>query len=76
MDKCPSYRGVHLIVVRPVEVFLLERHLSSAGTYESVRLRVVSVLWDVRFMRFYCIHHVSKQKMTINKFILVFQKKR
>ena len=27
----------------------MERHLSSAGTSASVRLREVSVFWDVRF---------------------------
>ena len=49
MELCPSYRGVRLI-----KVFLCERHLISAGTYESVRLREVSVLWDVRLKRFQC----------------------
>ena len=55
MDKCPFYRGVRLTFVRLVEVFLLERHLRSAGTCKSVSLREVSVLWDIRLKRFDCI---------------------
>ena len=53
-QKCPSYRGVRLTIVRLIEVFLWETHLSSAGTCGSVRLREVSVLWDVRLERFHC----------------------
>ena len=30
------------------------RKTSSAGACESVRLREVSVLWDVRLKRYYC----------------------
>ena len=55
MEKCPSYRGVRLKIVRIIEVFLQETHLRSAGTCGSVRLREVSVLWDVRLKRFHCI---------------------
>ena len=66
MEKCPSYRGVRLTIVRLIEVFLGETHLCSAGTCGSVRLgevsvlwdvrlREVSVLWDVRLKRFHCI---------------------
>ena len=44
MAKCPSYKGVRLMVVRLVEVILQERHLRSAGACESVLLRKVSVL--------------------------------
>ena len=54
MRKCPSNGGVRLTVVCLIDVFLWERHLSSAGTCKSVRLREVSVLWDVRLKRFYC----------------------
>ena len=56
MEKCPSYRGVRLTIVRLIEVFLQETHLRSAWTCGSVRLREVSVLWDVRLKRFYCIY--------------------
>ena len=52
--KCPSNRGVRLI-----EVFLRERHLNSAETCKCVRLREVSVLWDVRLERFYCIRECN-----------------
>ena len=52
MEKCPSYRGVRLTIVRLIEVFLCKTHLRSAGTCESVRLREVSALWDVRLKRF------------------------
>ena len=55
MEKCPSYRGVRLTIVRLIEVFLWETHLYSAGTCGSVRLREVSVLRDVRLKRFHCI---------------------
>ena len=54
MEMCSSYRGVHLTVVRLIEDFLWKRHLLSAGTYESVRLREMSALWDVHLKRFYC----------------------
>ena len=54
MEKCPSYRGVRLTIVRLTEVFLWETHLRSAGTCWNVRLREVSVLWDVRLKRFHC----------------------
>ena len=53
--KCPSYGGVRLTFVRLIEIFLRERQLISAGTCETVRLREVSVLWDVRLKRFYYI---------------------
>ena len=46
--KCPFYGGVRLTVFRLTEVFLRKRHLSSAETSESVRLREVPVLWNVR----------------------------
>ena len=42
------------MVVLLIEFFLQERHLRSTGTFESVRLGEVSVLWDVRLKRFYC----------------------
>ena len=42
------YRGVRLTIVRLI-------HLRSAGTCGSVRLREVSVLWDVRLKKFHCI---------------------
>ena len=58
MEKCPSYRGVRLTIVRLIEVFLWETHLHSAGTCGSVRLREVSVLWDVRLKRFHCTNKV------------------
>ena len=51
-QKCPSYRGVRLTTVRLIKVFLCETHLRSAGTRGSVRLREVSVLWEVRLKRF------------------------
>ena len=54
MEKCPSYGSVRLTIVRLIEVFLWETHLRSAGTCGSVRLREVSVLWDVRLKRFHC----------------------
>ena len=54
MEKCPYYRGVRFTNVRLIEVFLWETHLRSAGTCGSVRLREVSVLWDVRLKRFHC----------------------
>ena len=53
--KCPSYGGVCLTIVRFIEVFLWETHLHSAGTCRSVRLREVSVLWDVHLKGFHCI---------------------
>ena len=59
MEKCWSYRGVRIKIVRLIEVFLWETHLRSAGTCESVRLREVSVLWDVRLKRFYCVGYIS-----------------
>ena len=46
--------SVRFKVFRLIGVFLLERHASSAGTCESVRLREVSFLWHVRLKRFYC----------------------
>ena len=48
MGKCASYRGVRLMIFRILEVFLRETHLRSAGICESVRLKGVSVFWDVR----------------------------
>ena len=61
MEKCPSYRRVRLTIVRLIEVFLRETHLSSTGTRGSVRLREVSVLWDVRLKKFHCINKIKHE---------------
>ena len=53
--KCPSQGGVSLTGVRLIVVVLSRIDLKSAGTCESVRIRKVSVSWDVRHKRFYCI---------------------
>ena len=47
-----------LTLVSLIEVFY-EKHPSSARTYASVRLREVSISWDVRLKRFYCVKFVS-----------------
>ena len=78
MDKCPSYqesfswsyRGVRLTFVHLTEVFLWERHLPSAGISGSVRLREVSVLWDVRYKRFYCSHWSAEDKYSRTSLVL------
>ena len=38
---------------------ILSNKVRSAGTCERVRLRELSVLWNVRLKRFYCIKFVS-----------------
>ena len=63
MEKCPSYRGVRLTIVRLIEVLLWETHLRSAGTWESVRLRETSILWDVRLeVSLYGIYKLQNKK--------------
>ena len=71
--KCPSYGGIRLTVVRLTEVFLWERHLSSAGASESVRLREVSVLWDNRLKRLYCIRIIHIKMCCLSVFTYVPQ---
>ena len=50
---------VSVLRLTVLEVFLRETHLRSSGACGSVRLREVSVLWDVRLKRFHCIHSIS-----------------
>ena len=71
MKKCPSYRSVRLTVVRLIKVFLHGRQLRSAGTFESVRLREVSVLWNVRLKKF--LLHACKTNFAVNVLKNVFQ---
>ena len=47
------------MVVLLIEFFLQERHLRSTGTFESVRLREVFVLWDVHLKRFHCMFFIN-----------------
>ena len=54
MANYPSYRGIRLSLVCPIEFFLWERNLSSARVYEIIRLRELSTLWDARLKRFHC----------------------
>ena len=66
MEKCPSCGGVRLTNVRFKEGFLNQTHQRSAGTFESVRLREVSVLRDVRLKRFHCTHKMKKNWMVLD----------
>ena len=73
MNRCLSNRGIRLTFVRLIEVFLWERHLCSAGTCESVRLREVSVVWDVRLQRFYCNVKTSYTMTSIQTFDVILK---